>query len=79
MRSKAKKRPGQRIALAPQIFNDDQYCGDYEDFDEANEAGQLEEFLRIQKLKSNNITFHEADKIAVQVVPQRVGLTFNSI
>ncbi|KAK0081484.1 hypothetical protein PV325_012106 [Microctonus aethiopoides] len=32
--------------LPPQIFNNDDYCGDYEDFDLANELDELEKFLK---------------------------------
>ncbi|XP_075234031.1 SH3 domain-binding glutamic acid-rich protein-like [Lycorma delicatula] len=33
--------------LPPQIFNEDIYCGDYEDFDIANENDELEKFLKM--------------------------------
>ncbi|XP_015606124.1 SH3 domain-binding glutamic acid-rich protein homolog [Cephus cinctus] len=33
--------------LPPQIFNEDEYCGDYEDFDLANEIDELEKFLKV--------------------------------
>ncbi|RZF39741.1 hypothetical protein LSTR_LSTR003402 [Laodelphax striatellus] len=33
--------------LPPQIFNDDEYCGDYDEFDLANENDELEKFLRV--------------------------------
>merc|ERR1712106_531207 len=49
MRASAKKKEGQRHALPPQIFNGDKYCGDYDDFDVANEDDELEEFLRIPR------------------------------
>ena len=49
LRSRARPRPGHRAALPPQIFNDDLYCGDYEDFDTANEDGKLETFLKIHR------------------------------
>ena len=49
LRSRARPRPGHRAALPPQIFNDDLYCGDYEDFDTANEYGKLETFLKIHR------------------------------
>merc|ERR1712098_689707 len=49
MRSKAKKKEGQRNALPPQIFSGDKYCGDYDDFDVANEDDELEEFLGIPR------------------------------
>merc|ERR1712098_534631 len=49
MRASAKKKEGQRHALPPQIFNADKYCGDYDDFDVANEDDELEEFLGIPR------------------------------
>lgn len=36
-----------KYPLPPQIFNEEEYCGDYEDFDLANEIDELEEFLQI--------------------------------
>ncbi|XP_017752346.1 PREDICTED: SH3 domain-binding glutamic acid-rich protein homolog isoform X2 [Eufriesea mexicana] len=36
-----------KYPLPPQIFNEDEYCGDYEDFDLANEIDELEEFLKV--------------------------------
>ncbi|KAF7381859.1 hypothetical protein HZH68_015732 [Vespula germanica] len=36
-----------KYPLPPQIFNEDEYCGDYEDFDMANELDELEKFLKI--------------------------------
>merc|ERR1711892_866479 len=49
MRASAKKKDGQRHALPPQIFNGEKYCGDYDDFDVANEDDELEEFLCIPR------------------------------
>ena len=49
MRASAKKKEGQRHALPPQIFNGEKYCGDYDDFDVANEDDELEEFLGIPR------------------------------
>merc|ERR1711997_723925 len=49
MRASAKKKEGQRHALPPQIFNGEKYCGDYDDFDFANEDDELEEFLGIPR------------------------------
>jgi len=43
------KKEGQRHALPPQIFNGEKYCGDYDDFDVANEEDELEEFLGIPR------------------------------
>uniref|UniRef100_A0A182K455 SH3 domain-binding glutamic acid-rich-like protein n=1 Tax=Anopheles christyi TaxID=43041 RepID=A0A182K455_9DIPT len=39
--------PNPRHALPPQLFNDTEYCGDYDDFDMANEIDNLEVFLKL--------------------------------
>ncbi|XP_058053626.1 retinitis pigmentosa 1-like 1 protein isoform X1 [Anopheles bellator] len=39
--------PNPRHALPPQLFNDTEYCGDYDDFDLANEVDSLEVFLKL--------------------------------
>ncbi|XP_023327859.1 SH3 domain-binding glutamic acid-rich protein isoform X2 [Eurytemora carolleeae] len=49
MRQNGKKKEGQRNVLPPQIFNGEKYCGDYDDFDVANEDDELEEFLGIPR------------------------------
>jgi len=49
MRANGKKKDGERHVLPPQIFNGEKYCGDYEDFDVANEDDELEEFLGIPR------------------------------
>merc|ERR1712183_603439 len=53
MRGGAKKKENQRNVLPPQIFNGDTYCGDYDDFDVANEDDHLEEFLGIPRKGSH--------------------------
>lgn len=42
--SKAKEA---KYPLPPQIFNEDDYCGDYEEFDLANEIDELDKFLKL--------------------------------
>eukprot|EP00092_Neocalanus_flemingeri_P037561 GFUD01040896.1.p1 GENE.GFUD01040896.1~~GFUD01040896.1.p1 ORF type:complete len:263 (+),score=112.91 GFUD01040896.1:1-789(+) len=49
MRERGRKREGQRNVLPPQIFNGEEYRGDYEGFDIANEDDELEEFLGIPR------------------------------
>jgi len=49
MRGNGKKKENARHVLPPQIFNGDKYCGDYDDFDVANEDDHLEEFLGIPR------------------------------
>ena len=39
---------GDPKAIPPQIFNGDQYCGNYEAFDDAVEDDELEEFLKLK-------------------------------
>lgn len=39
--------PEPRHPLPPQIFNDAEYCGDYDAFDMANEIDTLEVFLKL--------------------------------
>ena len=56
MKEMSKKRVGERFPKPPQIFNNDQYCGDYEDFDQANEEGTLPSFLGILLDDSVSIT-----------------------
>ena len=49
MRAEGRRREGQRNVLPPQVFNGEEYRGDYEDFDIANEDDQLEEFLGLPR------------------------------
>ncbi|XP_041631332.1 SH3 domain-binding glutamic acid-rich protein homolog isoform X4 [Drosophila kikkawai] len=39
--------PDPRHPLPPQLFNDEEYCGDYDAFDMANEIDTLEVFLKL--------------------------------
>ena len=49
MRKNGKKREGQRNVLPPQVFNGEEYRGDFEGFDIANEDDMLEEFLGLPR------------------------------
>ncbi|CAK1553490.1 unnamed protein product [Leptosia nina] len=40
--------PNPRSPLPPQVFNDEEYCGDYDQFDLANEVDTLEQFLKLE-------------------------------
>ncbi|XP_013134360.1 PREDICTED: SH3 domain-binding glutamic acid-rich protein homolog isoform X1 [Papilio polytes] len=40
--------PNPRSPLPPQLFNDLEYCGDYDQFDLANEVDTLEQFLKLE-------------------------------
>ncbi|XP_060517449.1 SH3 domain-binding glutamic acid-rich protein homolog [Cylas formicarius] len=39
--------PNPRHPLPPQIFNEEEYCGDYDAFDMANELDEMEKFLKL--------------------------------
>lgn len=39
--------PKPRHPLPPQLFYDNEYCGDYDEFDMANEIDTLEQFLKL--------------------------------
>jgi len=69
MRNNGKKRDGQRYPLPPQIFNGEQYRGDFFDFDIANEDDVLEEFLGLprkyqkQEMVKTGATARPVDKL----------------
>ncbi|XP_023941936.1 SH3 domain-binding glutamic acid-rich protein homolog [Bicyclus anynana] len=48
--------PNPRSPLPPQIFNDEEYCGDYDQFDLANEEDTLEQFLKVEAPPQEVIT-----------------------
>lgn len=41
--------------MPPQVFNDAEYCGDFEQFDLANENDTLEVFLKLSVEETANI------------------------
>uniref|UniRef100_A0A0A9VYH5 Uncharacterized protein n=2 Tax=Lygus hesperus TaxID=30085 RepID=A0A0A9VYH5_LYGHE len=47
MQDHAKPKDGAKHPLPPQIFNELEYCGDYDGFDVANENDELEVFLKM--------------------------------
>ncbi|KZC11891.1 SH3 domain-binding glutamic acid-rich protein like protein [Dufourea novaeangliae] len=51
-----------KYPLPPQIFNEEEYCGDYEDFDLANEMDELEEFLKVAPPASATDTIRDSNQ-----------------
>uniref|UniRef100_A0A671N0K1 SH3 domain-binding glutamic acid-rich-like protein 3 n=1 Tax=Sinocyclocheilus anshuiensis TaxID=1608454 RepID=A0A671N0K1_9TELE len=47
VRDEMRSKSGNPTAIPPQIFNEDQYCGNYDMFSEAVEADTVEQFLKI--------------------------------
>lgn len=85
MRGNAKKKDGQRHVLPPQIFNGEKYCGDYDDFDLANEDDVLEEFLGIPRKNPKaapvalDVLPDEADKAEVGKLPADSAATSEEV
>eukprot|EP00091_Calanus_sinicus_P023725 TRINITY_DN8178_c0_g1_i3.p1 TRINITY_DN8178_c0_g1~~TRINITY_DN8178_c0_g1_i3.p1 ORF type:complete len:191 (+),score=85.52 TRINITY_DN8178_c0_g1_i3:58-573(+) len=73
MRAGAKKKEGQRYPLPPQIFNGDKYCGDYDDFDVANEDDELEEFLGIPRKTPKAVPAEEKKEEDAEKLPATEG------
>lgn len=48
MRANAQAKPGQKFPLPPQIFNEDVYCGGFDEFHEAVESEALDQFLKLE-------------------------------
>ncbi|XP_071525549.1 uncharacterized protein [Panulirus ornatus] len=47
MNENAKPKGNNRVPMTPQIFNEAEYCGDFDDLDMANETDTLGEFLKL--------------------------------
>ncbi|KAL0962189.1 hypothetical protein UPYG_G00336860 [Umbra pygmaea] len=47
VRDDMRKKSGNPTAVPPQIFNEDQYCGNYEMFSDAVEEDKVEQFLKM--------------------------------
>jgi len=72
MRERGKKKDGQRNVIPPQIFNGQEFRGDFEDFDIANEDDVLEEFLGLERLKPKIEPF-KTGAVAPEVNKLKVG------
>jgi len=72
MREKGKKKDGQRFVLPPQIFNGEEYRGDFDDFDIANEDDLLEEFLGLER-KNPKAAPVKTGAVASEVGKLKVG------
>jgi len=72
MRDRGKKKEGQRNVLPPQIFNGDDYIGDFEDFDLANEDDVLEEFLGIER-ENPKVEPYKTGAVAPEAAKRVVG------
>lgn len=47
MNENAKPKGNNKVPMTPQIFNDAEYCGDFDDLDMANECDSLGDFLKM--------------------------------
>ncbi|XP_063915579.1 SH3 domain-binding glutamic acid-rich protein homolog [Zophobas morio] len=53
--------PNPRHSFSPQIFNDDDYCGDYDQFDMANKIDEMEKNLKLESIHSVPIVTSNAE------------------
>jgi len=51
----ATPKPGQTVPVTPQLFNEADYCGDYDGLDMANECDTLGEFLKMTEEQKSEI------------------------
>jgi len=72
MRERGKKKDGQRNVIPPQIFNGQEFRGDFDDFDISNEDDVLEEFLGLERLKPKIEPF-KTGAVAPEVNKLKVG------
>lgn len=64
---KNSKTKDSKYPLPPQMFNEDDYCGDYEEFDLANEIDELDKFLKLSaSVSTAEITLGKTDKGPVE-------------
>ncbi|KAI9548570.1 SH3 domain-binding glutamic acid-rich-like protein 3 [Dissostichus eleginoides] len=47
LRDEMRSKAGNPSAVPPQLFNEDQYCGDYEMFSDAVEEDTMDQFLKM--------------------------------
>lgn len=47
LREEMRNKAGDPTAVPPQLFNEDQYCGNFERFQEAVEEDTVEQFLKL--------------------------------
>jgi len=47
MNANARPKGNNKVPMTPQVFNDAEYCGDFDDLDMANECDTLGEFLKL--------------------------------
>ncbi|CAG9767588.1 unnamed protein product [Ceutorhynchus assimilis] len=56
--------PNPRHPLPPQLFNGEEYCGDYDAFDMANEVDEMEKFLKLSVTSNGDISTEVKSKEA---------------
>ncbi|KAM3857986.1 SH3 domain-binding glutamic acid-rich-like protein 3 [Diretmus argenteus] len=47
VRKEMRNKSGNPTAIPPQLFNEDQYCGNYQKFSDAVETDTVEQFLKL--------------------------------
>ncbi|XP_050307288.1 SH3 domain-binding glutamic acid-rich protein homolog [Anthonomus grandis grandis] len=65
--------PNPRHPLPPQIFNDDEYCGDYDAFDMANEMDEMEKFLKLSPEEQPEAKVINGETKSKEATPEQNG------
>ncbi|CAB60842.2 Glutaredoxin domain-containing protein [Caenorhabditis elegans] len=74
MRENASKKGPNGAVLPPQFFYEDEYLGDYEDFDTSVEADTITEFLRLlPDAIGNRIRVNDANKCVAALFSKTQG------
>uniref|UniRef100_A0A8C2UNL6 SH3 domain-binding glutamic acid-rich-like protein n=1 Tax=Chinchilla lanigera TaxID=34839 RepID=A0A8C2UNL6_CHILA len=59
------KKPAQGNPLPPQIFNGNQYCGDYDSFFESKESNTVLSFLGLKPRLASNVVLQLLGQVTV--------------
>lgn len=62
----AAKKHDKKTQLPPQIFNENEYCGDYADFEMANDDDEILRFLKLEDGKSKSEAIINAEEKITQ-------------
>ncbi|XP_078512956.1 SH3 domain-binding glutamic acid-rich protein isoform X3 [Lissotriton helveticus] len=66
------KKPQNGIPLPPQIFNEEQYCGDFDSFFDAKEGNEINFFLGLAPRTSSKVASDEKSELQNGELPVEV-------
>ncbi|KAK7085588.1 SH3-binding, glutamic acid-rich protein [Halocaridina rubra] len=75
MTQNAKPKGNNKVPMTPQIFNDAEYCGDFDDMDMANECDTLGDFLKMTEEEKKAIKIGITSLVPGENKPETQHLT----